>query len=156
MEWRIRTVKCASLLGLKDSTAKMAAKAIHDFMAPLQPHSHDNAEREMNKALPERLIKLCQDAFDLILTLRECKDIYRCEYPQPKTKVRSEDVEVMHEEGRETSTNTESGSTITREYQIMHTVFGSLVKYSEGNLEKPLVLDKAHVVVKVAAVDQSN
>jgi hypothetical protein len=143
IEWRTNTIKCASLLKLKDETPNMAAQAIQDFMAPLRSQSQEDAAQTTNSELYERLLRLCKDAFDFTLTLRGCKDMYRCEFP----KADKLDPQESEAHARERRMGGTPGSLGTEEDRIAFSISSTLVKYPGGNLKKRLVLEKAHVVV---------
>lgn len=144
MEWRIGTIKCGSLLKLKDDTPQITAKIIQDFMTPLRPQPQDDAAKIGDKELHEKLLRLCKDAFDFTLTLRGCKDVYRCEFPKNQ-KPNDDDSEVQARERRIDSMEGGSGA---EERRVLFTISGTLAKYPGGNMEKRLVLEKAHVVVR--------
>jgi len=147
LEWRIQTLKCASFLEVRHETATRTAQAIEDFMAPLRFPPQDRLTQKAAGAPRDSVNRLCNDAYNLILTLRRCDDTYRCEVPKPGAKVDT-DVEPLAQEYHHSTTEASHGRVASEKAVILFTIFGSLVKYPENNMAKRLVLEKAHVVIK--------
>jgi hypothetical protein len=136
------------LLDARYKTAIDTAQDIEDFMAPLRPRDRSDAAQKLDTLLHDRIGKLCEDAYSLILTLRKCKDTYRCEVPKVGVKVGEADVEPLFREHPGSTNEASQEPAVAKEEVVYFTIFGSLVKYPENNIAKRLVLEKAHVVVK--------
>jgi hypothetical protein len=136
------------LLDAKHKTAADTARDMEDFMAPPRPRDRSDAAQKADTLLHDRMGKLCEDAYKLMLTLRRCKDTYRCEMSGAGVKVEAADVEPLFREHPGNTTGASQEPAVAKEEAVCFTIFGSLVKYPENNMAKRLVLEKAHVVVR--------
>lgn len=134
-------MKCASLLQQSQSSKSSirpehVATIILDFMAPVQ-------DKKQNNELDELLCKLCVSAFRLALTLRGCKDTYRCEIAGPGDRIDEESMEPQESEAREKARKRDC------DMKVAYVISGCLFKVSEvGDVRKErTVLEKAHVVI---------
>lgn len=89
--------------------------------------------------LSDHLLKLCTDALQLVLDLRKCKDLYRCEILATGGSVDEDKVEPQAAEKAE-------GPQIDRP-RLEVILFGTLAKYPAMTPNVRLVLEKAHVVI---------
>lgn len=141
-EWRIRTVKCAKLLQDHDAEStrpRRAVAVIGSFLEPIMLPRHQRETAKDRDGLEEYLLALCTTAYKLTLTLRGCKDLYRCETPSPGSPQIDEDADPQD---FERSRGPKSSSS-----DIAFAIHGALVKYPEHSAKDRLVLEKAHVVV---------
>jgi hypothetical protein len=139
-DWRIRTLRCASLLKLECSRPKKTAAYIKKFMGPLWPCSPavpGGAEAADDKLLI-LVEKMCKDAFNFSMLLRASRDLYRCELPAPRSRL-GEDSAAQAQEPSEDSSLTEQ--------DIAYAMAPALVKYPLTDPKRRLVLEKAHVIV---------
>ncbi|KAI9647688.1 hypothetical protein NHQ30_004073 [Ciborinia camelliae] len=141
--WRILTMKCASLLQQSQSSKssiqpERVATIILDFMAPLQPH-----DKKLNNELDELLCKLCVCAFKLALTLRKCKDTYKCEIAGTGDRIDEETMEPQESEA------SEKGRKRDCDMKVAYVISGCLFKVLEvGDIRRErTVLEKAHIVI---------
>ncbi|EKD16178.1 hypothetical protein MBM_05472 [Drepanopeziza brunnea f. sp. 'multigermtubi' MB_m1] len=133
LEWRVRTVRCASLLNIDNPRAEEVAKYIHEFMKPLITSD------ALDTQLRTLILKLCNDSMSFALLLRSFKDLYRCEMPDIHSPLNDDSEEQCPEPYRNGDPHAEG--------DVAFVLAGSLVKYPELHPERRLVLEKAHVVV---------
>lgn len=136
-------MKCASLLQQSQSSKpsirpERVATIILDFMVPVQPH-----DKKLNNELDEFLCKLCASAFKLALTLRRCKDTYKCEIAGTGDKIDEETMEPQESEASDKGRNRDC------DMRVAYVISGCLFKVLEvgGVRGESAVLEKAHVVI---------
>jgi hypothetical protein len=88
-------------------------------MEPLLPPS----PKKVHDELYEQLLKLCFTAYKLTLTLRKCKDTYRCELAGTGERINSETMEPQETEA-ERGTRDEN-------LRVAYVMSGALVKVVE-------------------------
>ena len=136
-------MKCAGLLQEQSQTPcerpGHTADKIWDFMEPIVQTVANN---DVKKELRDRLRNLCNSAFELMMLLRRCKDIYSIEMPGIGFKANLRDVELMDRESGDMESSGPDGGIVAC------ALSGTLVKFSEQNPGKRIVLEKARVVVK--------
>ncbi|KAL5326242.1 hypothetical protein ACEPPN_007380 [Leptodophora sp. 'Broadleaf-Isolate-01'] len=119
-EWRTQTMRCASFLQLESTMPGQTVGAIRHFFAPLWPQPP--AEDKLHALVTQ----LCKDAFSLAMLLRSCKDVYRCEFPPPRSRL-TEDTEPQERELRQ-----EDMSDGLTDQDIAYNLSGMLVKYPQA------------------------
>jgi hypothetical protein len=134
-EWRSRTVKCSRLLQCPESKQpNRIMEGILEFMEPISP----DRKSEKYGHLRDALLELCAAAFKLSLQLRECKDLYRCEFPNSGSPFIEDE---FSQQDSESAKRGEFPAT-----RIAFAMSGALVKYPENQPGSRIVLEKAHVV----------
>lgn len=97
-----------------------------------------------SEEIGNRLFVLCKDARNLALLLQSSKDTYTVETGTIESKVLGDFAEPQGWEGKHVDLHPDHES-----IGIACVIFGALVKYPEHNTSRQLVLEKAHVVVRV-------
>lgn len=124
-------------MGIDSTKPEKLAVSIKRFMDPVWPQSLAIAETTGDE-LFARLLQQCKDALAFTMLLRSSKDLYRCEFPRPGSRL-TEDSLVQDEEPFE-------GSNLLTDQDIAFAMSSALIKYPEKHPEKRLVLEQAHVV----------
>ncbi|KAI1143758.1 hypothetical protein F5Y05DRAFT_5478 [Hypoxylon sp. FL0543] len=137
VDWRTATIKCGSLFPSSSCTAFNTAQLIWKSLAPIAWKT--NASEKGSKLL----IKLCEDALTLNTDLRNSRDVF---------EVRSgfEGPLAAHAEYAEEMASEEIGSHtkhIGKPEDVAFCIFGALVKRTEEDPTKDIVLEKASVAV---------
>ncbi|KAI1374962.1 hypothetical protein F4677DRAFT_424143 [Hypoxylon crocopeplum] len=137
VDWRMASVKCSSLLAGSTNAARDTASTIWSFLKPVAIKPDMD---EKGKAL---LLKLCEDALELNSQLTSSRDVFevRRDFEGPlETHVGYADEDAIEELGKLKETSGEPG-------HIACCIFGALVKLTEEDPSKEIVLEKASVVV---------
>ncbi|MCJ1395586.1 hypothetical protein MMC18_008472 [Xylographa bjoerkii] len=138
VEWRRRTVECASWLAQQSQRPERAAIYIEDFMQPLvspQPKTATESPYQRD------LLTLCTDASKLALRWRGCKADYRVEFYKDGTPVDSASEGGISEQAF-------NGPFLDRRQRFIDfTISGSLVKEDSASGER-YILERSHVVCR--------
>lgn len=136
VEWRLQTIKCAAIIGRSD--AERAVCQLNEFLSRLVVNRDRASQDPKDKlSIHDRLLRLCQESLDFGLVARRCRDSYRCEYPQVGNRLNEEDESEQDWEG-------ERGEP----WKISFVIAPALVKYSEHDRNRRVVLEKAQVLVR--------
>ncbi|KAI9053982.1 hypothetical protein LZ554_002926 [Drepanopeziza brunnea f. sp. 'monogermtubi'] len=140
VDWRIQTLRCASWMGLANTSLDQVACKILDLMQPLWPKSDTASDKLLGLVR-----RLCNDSLKFVLVLRSSRDSYICEMPAPKSRL-TEDSDVQDQELCP-DVGSRSQSWTSTDQEVLFPIAGALVKYPEHHAAVRLVLEKAHVVV---------
>ncbi|KAG9231240.1 hypothetical protein BJ875DRAFT_517787 [Amylocarpus encephaloides] len=141
-EWRVRTIKLASLLNQNKLDIRVVDH-VYDSLIPLFSAlpGWQGAE-ETSHAFCLQLSEMCETAAKLAVTLRASKDSYCFEAPNAGSKADWDEMNIL---GYEASGG---GDIKDKDGAITFCICESLVKYPEHDPHERLVLEKAHVVVR--------
>ncbi|EPE33222.1 hypothetical protein GLAREA_06234 [Glarea lozoyensis ATCC 20868] len=139
VEWRRHTVKCASLLLSDSINATKLGKQLYELLSPFHKFRYDRDTPRDQKLYPELLVKLCEDALKFALMVRGTKSIYVFRTPDigafpDLNEVAIQDQEVMNRGG---------------DKRISLVLSPALINFPEENRKRGVVLEKAHVVVRI-------
>ncbi|KAK7973984.1 hypothetical protein PG989_015832 [Apiospora arundinis] len=137
-QWRKATMKCSSYFD--DAQSTPAQEAMNQLSSRIGPITqHDSIAR--SKA-SEKILKLCNDAYELQLLMRKAEDTFVVQDFSGKLVAGVADfVTKFGDEPRNTGDTSDTTDTVA------FSRFGALVKYPIGESDKdPIVLEKAHAV----------
>ena len=124
---------------IEETTSRRIARSIFKFFLPLISSHAGVTEKD---ALKSSIRELAADAFKLAMTIRKSKERYTF-----KTLERGSEMKhlVQANDSWVEPEAVEGGKNSDGSDEIAYTLFGALVKYSEG---REIVLDRAPVVLK--------
>ncbi|KAM3086121.1 hypothetical protein ACMFMG_000260 [Clarireedia jacksonii] len=145
-EWRTATLKCTKILPPHEPKIPMQfAQRLLYFLEPLRIIHPEQAKNDAEfQKLGELWVKLSQDAYNLTLLLRNCKDTFACEFPEKRKPLNIEDTEAMDTERVQNKSSGEGNP----ELIVAFALSGALVKYPEHDPKERIVLEKAWAVVE--------
>ncbi|CAG8950193.1 hypothetical protein HYFRA_00008430 [Hymenoscyphus fraxineus] len=143
VEWRVQTVKCASLLKSdqpQPQSLKVAA-AIWDSMDPFMRREYTDKNGFGSQLHTNPWEEVCDAAARFTLLVRKSRDGYKCEMPRPGTEISEKEMSIQYMEKGEFE-NVEDSAVVS------FAISGALVKYPEYSVIERLVLEKAYVVAR--------
>ncbi|CAG8972047.1 hypothetical protein HYALB_00004911 [Hymenoscyphus albidus] len=141
VEWRVHTVKCASLLKSDQPQSLKVAAAIWDHMDPFMRREYTDKNGYGSQQHTNPWEEVCDAAAKSALLVRKSKDGYKCETPRPGTEFSEAEMSIQYMEKGEFESAEDSAV-------VLFAISGALVKYPEYSASERLVLDKAYVVAR--------
>ncbi|CAG8972063.1 hypothetical protein HYALB_00004929 [Hymenoscyphus albidus] len=140
IEWRIKTMKCISMLEETDIHSYNFANSAFHFLLPFITSHHDDAGLER---LMDLLVGLFEDAHNFALLLRRSKHSYKVEIQHPNSPFDKSEA-VIHQ----VETHLRNGS--QQRELVGYLIFGALAKFPEDNPNHRILLEKAYLVSRIS------
>lgn len=128
-------MKCISTFDDGQTEAKNLAKTTYNDLKPFM-----RGPNKYGKELFDQYLKLYTDAQSLALLMRSCKHAYKVEMKFPYSEYKEEESVTLGRELFETKNDKPKREVMS------YLVSGALVKFPEGDPERRIVLERAHLV----------
>ncbi|KAI3395587.1 hypothetical protein diail_1099, partial [Diaporthe ilicicola] len=140
VNWRIATLECVEALHVEERRSEYVAE---ELFIHLEPILDKQALLQAEKSVRAQALKLCKDAFKLVIMMRKSREEYRCE----AIKDLGQRPVAAYESWCEPQA-VDGGLNSERGENIAYVLFGALCKDPAYRGESEKVLVKADVVVE--------